>query len=92
MKHAEASYVEIDLDLSPVDFVSVRVEDDGTGFDLSRTSPAVNSGLGLFGMHERVNLIGGQMTVDSSPGEGTELRVTVPVGAPDTVIGSPLAA
>ena len=89
LKHAHASYVEIDLDLSQSDCARVRVEDDGVGFDpAQRMVERHDGGVGLWGMQERINLIGGRLTVDSSPGEGTEIRVDVPIAArvtPDLV-------
>ena len=50
------------------------VEDDGGGFDPERTR-----GLGLLGMEERVKQIGGRLEIQSQPGKGTVLRVTLPV-------------
>ncbi len=82
LKHAHASYVEIDLDLSREECVTVRIEDDGVGFKPPASTAGVDGGIGLFGMHERINLVGGQLTVDSAPGEGTEIRVSVPLGYP----------
>ncbi len=90
IKHAAASYVEIDLDLSLPGQVTARVEDNGQGFDPDRRVSASNGGLGvgLFGMQERINLFGGTLTIDSSPGEGTELRVVLPL--PDGVDPAPV--
>lgn len=80
LKHAAASYVEIDLDLSRDDTVVVRVEDDGVGFGVPlRADPPARTGVGLFGMQERINLLNGDLAVDSAAGEGTEIRVSVPL-------------
>ena len=54
--------------------LTVLVEDDGTGFDL--TSPS--EGLGLRGMRERVALAGGTLAVVSAPGRGTTVRAVLP--------------
>jgi signal transduction histidine kinase len=57
--------------------VVLIVEDDGVGF-----IPADSTGLdhlGLFGMHERIEMLGGKLTVESSPGKGTMVRVEVPI-------------
>jgi signal transduction histidine kinase len=56
------------------DSIILSVEDDGSGFDPKRTR-----GLGLVGMEERVKQLGGRMDVQSSPGKGTRLRVTLPL-------------
>lgn len=52
----------------------LTVEDDGSGFDPARTR-----GMGLVGMEERVKQLGGQLEIDSRPGKGTVLRVTLPL-------------
>jgi signal transduction histidine kinase len=54
----------------------LMVEDDGRGFDPARTR-----GLGLLGMEERVKLLGGRLEIQSQPGKGTVLRVTLPISA-----------
>ena len=80
LKHAQATYVELDLDLSDAECVRVRIEDDGLGFEpVRRTASRDDGGVGLWGMQERINLVEGQLWIDSSPGEGTEIRVTVPL-------------
>jgi signal transduction histidine kinase len=56
--------------------VLLVLEDDGAGFDPAKTA---NGGLGLEGMRERVELLEGRMTVESSKGAGTTLVVEVPV-------------
>lgn len=82
LKHAQASYVELDLDLSESDCLRARIEDDGIGFDpAQRKAEREDGGVGLWGMQERINLVGGHLMVDSSPGEGTEIRVMVPLAA-----------
>lgn len=79
LKYAGASYVEIDLDLSRPDLVTARIEDDGRGFDRDTLGPTAHGqGVGIFGMQERANLVGGTLQIDSAPGEGTEVRVCIP--------------
>jgi signal transduction histidine kinase len=57
------------------------VQDDGSGFDPERVR-----GLGLLGMEERARHLGGTFHVDSRPGRGTLLRVTLPLAAlPDAI-------
>jgi two-component system, NarL family, sensor histidine kinase DevS len=75
VKHASAERVSITLVHKRATAVVV-VEDDGNGFDPA----AVGTGsLGLVGMRERVALVGGRLTVESSPGAGTTLVAEVPV-------------
>lgn len=74
LKHAEADRVEVSAEESD-NAIQIRVRDDGEGFD-----PASTAGRGLTGMRERIEIFGGQIEVDSKPGEGTEIAATVPLG------------
>lgn len=59
----------------------VTVHDEGTGFQPDSLQPAVRGvHLGLRGMRERVELLGGRLLVDSTPGHGTTLRAYLPLG------------
>jgi signal transduction histidine kinase len=64
------------------DVVSVHVEDDGVGFD-----PAAAAGVGLAGLRDRAEEVGGEVDVASAPGQGTRVTVRVP-GAKATVEGA----
>ncbi len=62
------------------DGVSGIVEDDGVGFDVGQAmSEPVDARFGLLAMQERARAIGGDVTVDSTPGEGCSVLVTLPV-------------
>jgi len=73
--HAQASQVDILVNLNDDHLVAV-IEDNGIGF--SPTSPDLDNHLGLFGMRERVEMMGGKFTVESAPGKGTTVKVEVP--------------
>ena len=73
-KHAGASHVEISVRES-AESVDVVVRDDGRGFDTAVPS----EGFGLVGMRERVALAGGSMTIETAPGAGTVVRLSLPV-------------
>ena len=75
-KHAAARSVSVRLELGDAE-AQLCVADDGQGFVPS----TVDDGFGLLGMRERLELVGGSVTVDSSPGGGTRLRIRVPVPA-----------
>ena len=60
--------------------VTAEVEDDGRGFNPAHLSDK-GAGLGLVGMQERALMMGGRVTVDSTPGEGTRVRIEVPSSA-----------
>ena len=73
-KHAAASRVEVSVRES-AESVDVVVRDDGRGFDVASPS----EGFGLVGMRERVALAGGTMAIDTAPGAGTAVRLSLPV-------------
>ncbi|HOY57013.1 MAG TPA: histidine kinase [Verrucomicrobiota bacterium] len=79
LKHAGASEFRIVLTQEPT-ALRLLVEDNGRGFDLRRfTAPSPDQpGLGMRQMSERIRMIGGRMDLDSHPGRGTRLIVTVP--------------
>ena len=56
--------------------LSVVVEDDGVGF--IHTSAMAEDQIGLFGMRERIEMLGGTFTIESSPGKGTTVKAEVP--------------
>jgi signal transduction histidine kinase/streptogramin lyase len=82
IRHAEASELEVQLDAVD-DGISIRVRDDGAGFDATETLAASDSGLGLFGMRERVHDLDGHWSVESRPGCGTLVTAFIP-GGPTT--------
>lgn len=82
VKHAEASSVFIEL-RADEDFAVLRVVDDGIGFDSSTgadpTEDELSNGDGLGFMADRVHELGGAMTIDSKPDQGTAVEVRIPV-------------
>jgi signal transduction histidine kinase len=58
----------------------LEVADDGVGFDRSVVNPRR---LGILGMGERAAAIGGDLRIDSAPGEGTRIRLEVPAALLD---------
>ncbi|CCK31943.1 hypothetical protein BN159_7564 [Streptomyces davaonensis JCM 4913] len=74
-RHAGASEVTVTLRLA-ADEARLVVADDGCGF----APDATTGGFGLLGMRERVQLVAGSVRIDSGPGAGTRLTVTVPRG------------
>lgn len=79
-RHAEAETVLIQCTRRGGQ-VTLEIEDDGQGFDNSTRDRAADSrhGFGLMGMRERVELLGGTLSIDSEPGQGTHLTLTVPL-------------
>lgn len=77
-RHAGVSEVTVRLWVDQ-DTLSVQVEDQGGGFDPQAALTAADTS-GLSGMYERVALLGGQLTVESAPGEGTRVTARLPLG------------
>lgn len=80
-RHAEAKTVEISLSISG-DTASLRIKDDGVGFDPEVAPTEGRRRLGLVGMQERAAALGGKLEVTSSPGKGTEITATFPAAIP----------
>lgn len=74
VKHAKAQQVTVSLRFGDHHF-GLEVSDDGVGFDLTHTRKS--GGVGLRGIEERVQRIGGQLVMDSAPDKGTILKVEV---------------
>lgn len=74
-RHAHAGRVTVRLIITP-EQVWLAVEDDGAGFDLSSINEDRH---GLVGMRERVEMLGGGLQVESSPGAGTRVMAAVPL-------------
>jgi len=74
--------IEVAVSLGVLEIV---IEDDGIGFDVLEVggpSPS-GRGLGLLGLHERMELIGGSSKVTSSPAQGTRVSLRVPITVED---------
>ncbi|HWN94874.1 MAG TPA: ATP-binding protein, partial [Methylomirabilota bacterium] len=77
-RHARASHVEVCIEkLSNA--VHMQVKDNGRSFSVERMLHAnKNNRLGLLGMRERVEMVGGRFGVESAPGQGTVVEVQIP--------------
>jgi PAS domain S-box-containing protein len=80
VRHAAAQHVWIEL-AQTEGLLKLVVRDDGVGFDAPRVlERAAGSGnLGLIGLRERVEILGGQVAIESQPGRGTRICVSFPV-------------
>ncbi|NEQ69385.1 MAG: sensor histidine kinase [Symploca sp. SIO2D2] len=72
-KHSQAQVVYL-RGYASTDALILTIEDDGIGFNLAKPT----QGFGLRGMQERVQLIGGSIQWDSTPGQGTRIQIRVP--------------
>ena len=80
-RHASASRIRVTVSYMG-DVVALDVQDDGVGLD--RAAPSPGGGFGLTAMRERVDAQGGSVDVESEPGEGTTVAVTLSTSAPTT--------
>jgi len=77
-RHAQASRVEVSIQ-KLADGAGMKIKDNGKSFNLERVLNAKGrKRLGLLGMRERVEMVGGTFCVESSPGNGTSIEVKVP--------------
>ena len=77
IKHSDASEAEIKI-TKVANEVIITIKDDGRGFDTTNFK-AKGTGLGLVGLRERTKMLGGKISINSSVGNGTEIRVNLPV-------------
>jgi len=77
-RHAKASHVEVSLHKLPGS-ICMKIKDDGKSFQVERVMHARgNRRLGLLGMRERAEMVGGKFNVESAPGKGTTVCACVP--------------
>jgi signal transduction histidine kinase len=77
--HAHASVVEVQIKKLP-DWICLTITDDGKSFDVKRVLRTEGNGrLGLLGMRERLEMVGGKFSIKSPPGHGTTVTARIPV-------------
>jgi len=80
--HSCAKKVIIEIDYSNTSLLLLTISDDGIGFDVSRLSDFARMGhIGIHKMKSRIDLLDGHYNIEAQPGEGTKVKVTVPVGS-----------
>jgi signal transduction histidine kinase len=77
-RHAAARAVKVGVNFGDRS-LGIEIRDDGIGFDVNQTQ-ADSTSLGLLGMRERAQLLGGSLAVHSKPDFGTSVRAALPVG------------
>ncbi len=78
--HARATAAEVRIEVSP-QRLCAQVVDNGIGFNLDEV--LAQERLGLFGMRERAEMLGGSLAIDSVPGAGTRISLEVPLDVSD---------
>lgn len=87
VKHAHVDSARVQVDQVGDNQVRITVSDLGSGFspDTLQASGSTVSGLGLFGLKQRLEYVGGQCEIDSAPGRGTRVMLTARLGCPRRV-------
>jgi signal transduction histidine kinase len=85
-KHAQASNIWVRLSVQQDDLFVAQVIDDGSGFDVDRVERNYSSrgSLGMINLKERAALVGGNLKIESAPGQGTRITLLVPI---DPLVG-----
>ena len=80
LRHARAEFVALFV-VTDENQLRMKIIDDGMGFDVAKTNngTAERATFGLTGMKERAALLGGQVSITSSPGQGTTVEVSLPI-------------
>jgi signal transduction histidine kinase len=86
LKHARARNISVELEWTN-QALRLRVKDDGEGFEPSAVSSIFTGHYGILGMRERAERLGGKFDLQSGPGAGTLVEVTVPLGNGTSHIG-----
>ena len=76
IKYAEIDFVDVDIEVTDERLVA-KVVDKGKGFD--KSAQPKGTGLGLYGMNERAELINAKVNIDTDIGKGTSVTVEVPL-------------
>ena len=90
-RHAQASQAKVKIDKLD-GYVCMRIRDNGKGFQEQRVFHAKKGArLGLLGMSERLDMVGGKFTISSAPGKGTTVLAQVPLIDPPSGGGGEVA-
>jgi PAS domain S-box-containing protein len=80
VRHARATRIEVEFEQTKESLI-LMIKDNGIGFDPK--AKVDRNRLGLVGMRERASMLGGQMLVESKPGQGATLKIEIPWSRPD---------
>lgn len=84
LSHAQATQIQVLLDINQ-DQVLAVVEDNGSGFNVEEALNNNNRTIGLTSLRERIEMLGGELNIQSSLGQGTRIEFTIPVEGVDTI-------
>lgn len=82
LAHAQATQIQVSLDLAQENVQAV-VEDNGSGFNVDEALSTNNNTIGLTSLHERIEMLGGEINIQSSLGQGTRIQFSIPITTED---------
>ncbi len=85
LNHAQATQIQVSLDMGP-DNVFAVVEDNGSGFNPDDVLNGDGRTIGLATLRERTEMLGGELNIQSSIGQGTRVEFTIPVSVEEVVV------
>lgn len=80
VKHAKAEQVTVQI-FSRENRILLLIEDDGSGFDVEKVRAETSKSFGLDNIYRRVDMLNGIIQIESSPGAGTEIHISIPLEA-----------
>jgi signal transduction histidine kinase/ActR/RegA family two-component response regulator len=80
VKHSGEREAHLTMVCTRDDGCKIIVEDKGRGFDPASVKPGPTGGFGMFSIQQRLLLMGGRMEIESAPGRGTRVVLTIPIG------------
>ena len=87
LRHADAYRLGITIDFGSNN-LTLEVRDDGRGFTPRTDQHTSTNSMGILGMRERANILGGHLDVQSSPGRGTVISGSIPIGVHSSTLGA----
>jgi PAS domain S-box-containing protein len=92
VKHSGVKQARVTMQRTPDSQVRISVEDEGRGFDCARVNAPASGEFGLFSIRQRLELVGGTLTVRSGPGRGTRVDLLAPIHVPSPAPPSAISA
>ena len=77
-RHAGSVDVSVSAQMNQSN-LNIHISDSGSGFEVDKTHPSSSSGLGLLGLRDRIESLGGEFKIESKLGQGTRISATLPV-------------
>jgi len=79
LKYADASKVNIEFILCENNFLDIKIQDNGVGFNMRNVKRKNKTGLGIYGMESRIKYFNGKFQIQSKQGIGTIVSISVPI-------------